>query len=73
MRVFLGMTLGAFLTIAATYSYDVLTGRIGNSVATAVDERPMVNWVVVGKNWHAFESSVRDMAQRVQDQWSKRS
>jgi hypothetical protein len=73
MRIFLGMILGAILTIAAAYSSDVLTGRIGNSAAAAVDDRPMVNWEVVGRNWHDFEASVREMAQRVQDQWSKRS
>lgn len=73
MRFFLGMIFGALLTIAGAYSYDVLTGRIADSVATASDDRPMVNWDVVSKNWQAIETSVREMAQRVQDQWSKRS
>jgi len=73
MRVFLGMILGAALTIAGAYSYDVLSGRISNTAAVATDERPMVNWDVVNSNWHALEAGVRDMAQRVQNQWSSRS
>ena len=73
MRIFFGMILGAILTIAGAYSYDVLTGRAPDSVASATDDRPMVNWDVVGKNWHAFEANMREMAQRMQDHWSKRS
>ena len=74
MRVFLGMILGAIITVVSTYSYDVLTGKAVTSPDAAVnDERPMVNWDVVGKNWQSLETNLREMATRVHEQWTKRS
>jgi len=61
MRVFLGMILGVFLTIASAYVVDSLTTGPANAgaSATTVERKPMVNWDVVGKNWHVFTERVR--------------
>ena len=67
MRVFLGMILGALLTVAAAYTYDTASGR------TEAGARPMVNWDVVNKNWRDLRASLRDMGNRVHDEWVKRS
>ena len=74
MRVFLGIFLGAMITVVGAYSYDVLTGKAATATeAPANDERPMVNWDVVGKNWQSLETNLREMATRVHEQWTKRS
>ena len=70
MRVFLGMIFGAIFTVVGTYSYDVATGKAPTTDAPAsvpVDERPMVNWDVVGRNWQSLESNLREMATRVHE------
>jgi hypothetical protein len=61
MRVFLGIVIGVFLTIASAYVIDsVTTGpATAGAGATTVARRPMVNWDVVDQNWHAFTESVR--------------
>jgi hypothetical protein len=60
MRVFLGIILGIFLTIASAYVIDSLTtGPATATAETTVQQRPMVNWDVVGANWHGFTESVR--------------
>ena len=60
MRLFLGIILGVFLTIASAYVIDsVTTGPATASAETTVQRRPMVNWEVVDHNWHAFAQSVR--------------
>jgi hypothetical protein len=60
MRVFLGIILGCFLTIAAAYVIDsVTTGPATAGAEATVQRRPMVNWDVVDRNWHAFAESVR--------------
>ena len=77
MRIFLGMILGAILTVVGAYSYDVVTGKMAATVDTpsnvAMDERPMVNWDIVGKNWQHLETNVREMVARAHEQWTKRS
>ena len=75
MRVFLGMILGAILTIVGAFSYDVLSGKTISTDSTTMaanDERPMVNWDVVNKNWQNLETNLREMGQRVHEQWTKR-
>ena len=66
MRLFLGMILGALLTVAAACMYD--SGH--KDVAGA---RPMVNWDVVTENWHDLRADLRDMGNRVHDEWVNRS
>lgn len=62
MRVLLGMILGAFLTVGAAFIYDSstatpsTTGTTGNTV----EQRPMVNWDVVGENWRVVQQRARD-------------
>ena len=62
MRVFLGIILGVFITIAGAYIYDSMT--VGTAVATAQAPggdatKPMVNWDVVDRNWRVFTDRVR--------------
>jgi len=77
MRLIIGIILGAFLTVAGAFTYDTLTGRIPSTPDNIAsdqrlnDQRPMVNWDVVGRNWHSFEENLRDMASRVHEQWKK--
>ena len=60
MRVFLGIILGVFLTIASAYVIDSVTISPPTAGAeTTAQRRPMVNWDVVDHNWHAFAESVR--------------
>lgn len=58
MRVFLGMILGAMLTVFAAYVYD--SGR----TEQAGIQRQMVNWDVVSENWNAAKA-------RVQREWTQ--
>jgi hypothetical protein len=72
MRLIVGMIFGAFLTVAGAFTYDTLSGRVPDTTEIqANDQRPMVNWDVVNKNWHSFEANVRDMAARVHEQLKK--
>lgn len=68
MRMFLGMILGALLTVLAAYGYD--SYNAGSDVTAA---RPMVNWDVVRDNWNGVQTNLREMGNRVHDEWVKRS
>jgi hypothetical protein len=61
MRLFLGILLGIFITIAGAYVYDSMT--VGTAVTSpggnAEVVRPMVNWDVVDGNWRQFKERVR--------------
>jgi hypothetical protein len=62
MRVFLGILLGIFITIAAAYVYDATTARpvvATTQTPTGEVKKPMVNWDVVDRNWRAFTDRVR--------------
>lgn len=60
MRVFVGIILGVFLTIASTYVIDsVTTGPATAGAEATVQRKPMVNWDVVDRNWTTFTQSVR--------------
>jgi hypothetical protein len=59
MRVFLGIIIGVFLTIASAYVIDSMNTGPATAGATAPAQRPMVNWDVVDHNWRAFTDSVR--------------
>jgi hypothetical protein len=67
MRTFLGLVLGALLTVTGAYAYDSYTLRDDPAA------RPMVNWDVVRANWSGVEAGLRDMGNRVHDQWVKLS
>jgi hypothetical protein len=64
MRVFLGMILGAILTIFGAYLID--SYNTDPNASTAQIERRMVNWDVVDRNWQSFKS-------RVQTEWTRLS
>ena len=59
MRVFLGIVLGVFLTIGSAYVYDASTTR-PSEAAAQTNEKPMVNWDVVTRNWQGWSSGVRN-------------
>jgi hypothetical protein len=61
MRVLLGIILGVFLTIGFAYVYDASTTRPSEPAAqTSVEQRPMVNWDVVSRNWQGWSLGVRN-------------
>jgi len=67
MRLFLGMILGAVLTVALAYVHDT------NAVARTPAGQTMVNWDVVNRNWQDLRTSVRAMGDRIHDEWVKRA
>ena len=64
MRVFIGMILGAILTIFGAYLID--SYNAGPNTSAAQVENRMVNWDVVDRNWQSFKS-------RVQTEWTRLS
>ncbi|HEX4557119.1 MAG TPA: hypothetical protein VH249_24220 [Xanthobacteraceae bacterium] len=70
MRFFLGMIVGALLTIGVAYISDAsISGTMGTTTTTTTGaggstqvtvERPMVNWDVVSTNWHHFTVGVQN-------------
>jgi hypothetical protein len=64
MRVFLGMILGALLTIGVAYYSDSMRTSSVASGPTAAENRPMVNWDVVQSNWDVVK-------QRAQSGWAE--
>lgn len=59
MRFFLGLVVGVLMTVGVVYLADASIS--GTSSTTAqVDQRPMVNWDVVDKNWQNFTHGVRN-------------
>ena len=68
MRVFLGVVLGVFLTIAGAYIYDSMTvGPVAATTQTPAGDvrRPMVNWDVVAKNWEHVTTLARESWKRI--------
>jgi hypothetical protein len=71
MRVFLGMVLGAILTVAFAYLYDsTMTSSPANG-AVATAQRTMVNWDVVEANWRELEANLRELKARAREGWNK--
>ena len=65
MRFFLGMIVGALLTVGVAYVSDAsisgATTTTGAGASTQISvERPMVNWDVVSTNWRHFTLGVRN-------------
>ena len=61
MRFLLGIIVGAILTIGVAYLSDASTSGPSNAAArTSVEQRPMVNWDVVSKNWQSLSLGVRN-------------
>jgi hypothetical protein len=70
MRLLLGIIIGVFLTIGVAYFSDAsiptrdttvqTTTGSGQTTVTTAEQRPMVNWDVVSKNWQGFTLGVRN-------------
>ncbi|MBI4273296.1 MAG: hypothetical protein HY659_01160 [Rhizobiales bacterium] len=59
MRMFLGIILGAVLTVALAYAYD-LRAVSSTTGSTANEQRTMVNWDVVESNWREIKARARE-------------
>ncbi len=59
MRVFLGMILGALLTVATADYWDSMRTSSVASGPSATENRPMVNWDVVESNWNVVKERAR--------------
>jgi hypothetical protein len=55
MRFLLGLILGAALTIGGAYVSDTAS----RSAGSGIDQRPMVNWDVVSKNFDSVTAMIR--------------
>jgi hypothetical protein len=73
MPILLGMILGVLLTVAGAFAYDSATGRAPNGLApsAAGAHPPMVNWDVVGDNWHGLQTNLREMGAGIERGWKK--
>ena len=62
MRFLLGIMVGVILTIGVAYLSDASTSGPSNAAAqTSVEQqRPMVNWDVVSRNWQSLSLGVRN-------------
>jgi hypothetical protein len=66
MRFLLGIIVGVFLTIGAAYVSDASTARTSASTTqSSADQRPMVNWDVVSRNWQSLSLGVRQTWDRL--------
>ena len=60
MRLFLGIIVGACLTIGAAYIHDNWTpAATTTGSSTTLAHRPMVNWDVVSANWNGLQQRAR--------------
>jgi hypothetical protein len=73
MPILLGVILGVFLTVAGAFAYDSVTGRVPNGLppSAAGARPPMVNWDVVGDNWHGLRVNVRELGANLERGWKK--
>jgi hypothetical protein len=73
MPMLLGMILGILLTVAGAFVYDSATGRAPNGLApsAAGGHPPMVNWDVVGDNWHGVRTSFRQIGGDIERGWKR--
>jgi hypothetical protein len=73
MQLFVGMILGALLTIGAAFVCDSSTGRAANglTVTSAEGHAPMVNWDVVSHDLDGMKQRMRDVAVDVERGWKR--
>ena len=55
MRLLFGIILGVALTIGGAY----ITDTTSKSSTSTVDQRPMVNWDVVGRNFDSLTTMIK--------------
>ncbi len=61
MRFVLGIIVGIILTIGFAYLSDASISPSTNaSGQTTLEQRPMVNWDVVDRDWQSFTHGVRN-------------
>ena len=61
MRLLLGIILGVILTIGVAYLSDASTSGPSNATTqTSAEQRPMVNWDVVNRNWQSRSLGLRN-------------
>ncbi len=56
MRTFLGMILGALLTVVSVYAYDTAS----TSSTTTASARTIVNWDVAAADWQVLKTRTRE-------------
>jgi len=66
MRLFVGMLLGAALTIALAYAHDA---RVPTQAESGPELRAqtLVNWDVAGGLWNAFTTDVARVGRKAKD------
>jgi hypothetical protein len=62
MRLLFGILLGAFLTVGTAFIYDTTTPA--GAGASSFDQRPIVNWDVVGRR-------LQELKVQVHERWVK--
>jgi len=66
MRFLTGIVVGIFLTIGAAYLSDASNAPTSASGAqSSTEQRPMVNWDVVSRNWQSLSLGVRQTWDRL--------
>jgi hypothetical protein len=66
MRFVLGIVVGILLTIGLAYLSDASISPSTNaSGQTTLEQRPMVNWDVVGRDWQNLTSGARNAWHRL--------
>jgi hypothetical protein len=72
LGIFLGAILGILLTVGTTYTFDTVTGRAASATSSiADDQRPMVNWDVVARDFNDLRTGVVEVGNRVHDGWKR--
>jgi hypothetical protein len=73
MPMFFGVILGGLLTVLTAYVCDSASGRVGNGMAAANGQAPMVNWEVVGSDWQVLKEHVHATAAGVEHKLKERA
>ena len=72
MPMFLGMVLGAALTVLTAFMIDSMTPPATSANGTTnVETRQMVNWDVVGARMRGLRDEIRHFGAQVQHGWNK--
>lgn len=61
MRFYIGIIVGVILTIGVAYLFDASISGSFNALTQAnAEQRTIVNWDVVGRDWQNLSSGVRN-------------
>jgi hypothetical protein len=64
MRLLLGIILGGVLTVGGAYLYDSHYALSAENTPASAQQRPMVNWDVVGTKW-------QHLSERARAEWAR--